>query len=74
MILDIIILKKSRFYLKYLLIFILIVLIIFVLLNNYKKIYKKREGVFLYIEPTDTSGINFTTGRFIVSSDDLKMK
>lgn len=73
MILDIIITKKSRFYLKYLLIFILIVLIIFVLLNNYKKIYKKKEGFEdTSRTETDSNGINFTTGRFIVSSEDLK--
>jgi len=72
MILDTIITKKLRFNLKYLLIFILIVLIIFVLLNNYKKIYKKKEGFSSTSGTvTDTSGINFTTGRFIVSSKDL---
>lgn len=68
MILDIIITKKSGFYLKYLLIFILIVLIIFVLLNN----YKKKEGFEVSSKTEiDTNGIDFRTGRFIVNSDDL---
>ena len=72
MILDIIITKKSRFYLKYLLIFILIILIIFVLLNSYKKKYKKKEGFSdTSRTETDSNGINFTTGRFIVNSEDL---
>jgi hypothetical protein len=72
MILDIIITKNSRICFKYLLIFILIVLIIFVLLNSYKKKYNKKEGFENSVRTkTDTNGIDFTTGSFIVSSDDL---